>query len=252
MLQSRTALSQAQLAYESFEGNLRGAEGTLSNAMGFPPTTRFTVGDLPADLPVDTVAPKVERLIEQAAAQRPDLAASRAAVLNARARTREVQSQGLPTLGLSSSVGRSWFGSSATGSINTYSAGINMRFPLFTGFRNIYDIRQAEALARAAREDARGLADLVGLQVWNSFYALQTASHRVRTSRDLLASAQQSVDVETNRYKAGAGSIIELLTAEAALENARAQEVQSRADWLVAVAQLAHDTGTLGPRPRGK
>lgn len=61
VLQARTARSQAQLAYESFEGNLCGAEGTLSNAMGFPPTARFTVGDLPADLPVDTVAPDVEQ-----------------------------------------------------------------------------------------------------------------------------------------------------------------------------------------------
>lgn len=252
VLQARTALSQAKLAYESFEGNLRSAEGTLSNAMGFPPTMRFTVGDLPADLPVDTVALNVEELIEQAATQRPDLAASRAAVLNARARAREVRSQGLPTVGLASSVGRAYFGSSTSDSINTYSAGINMRFPLFTGFRNMYDIRQAEAIAQATREDARGLADLVGLQVWNSYYALQTAAHRVQTSRDLLASAQQSTDVETNRYKAGVGSIIDLLTAEAALESARAQEVQSRADWLVAVAQLAHDTGTLGPQPQGK
>ena len=166
------------------------------------------------------------------------------------ARVREVRAQGLPTVGLASSVATTWYGSSD--STNTWSAGINVRFPLFTGFRNTYDIRQAEANAQASQEDARGFADLVGLQVWNSYYALQTAAKRVKTSRDLLASAQQSVDVETGRYKAGVGSIIELLNAEAALGLARAQEVQARADWLVAVAQLAHDTGTLTPLPQGK
>ena len=36
-------------------------------------------------------------------------------------------------------------------------------------------------------------------------------------------------------------------SAEAALENARAQEIQARADWFIAVAQLAHDTGSLAP-----
>ena len=64
-------------------------------------------------------------------------------------------------------------------------------------------------------------------------------------SRDLLASAQESANVAAERYRAGVGNIIDLLTAEAALEVARAQEVQARADWFVAVAQLAHDTGTL-------
>ncbi len=252
VLQARTALSQAQLALESFEGNLRSAEGTLSTVMGLPPTTRFAAGDLPADLPIDTVSQSVDRLIEQAAAARPDLAASRAAVLNARARVQEVRTQGLPTVSLSSSIGRSTIGTQGSSSFTTYAAGIGLRFPLFTGFRNTYDVRQAEASAQAALEETRGLADLVGLQVWNSYFALQTATQRVRTSRDLLTSARQSVDVETGRYKAGVGSIIDLLTAEAALENARAQEVQSRADWLVAVAQLAHDTGTLGPPQQGK
>ncbi len=252
VLQARTALSQAQLALESFQGSLRSAEGTLSNAMGLPATTRFTAGDLPTDLPVETVAQSVDQLIAQAETARPDLAASRAAVLNARARVQEVRAQGLPTVGLSSGFGRSFVGTPGSTSLTTYSAGVGLRFPLFTGFRNTYDIRQAEAIAQATQEDTRGLADLVGLQVWNSYYALQTATQRVRTSRDLLTSAQQSVDVETSRYKAGVGSIIDLLTAEAALENARAQEVQSRADWLVAVAQLAHDTGTLGPLQQGK
>ena len=54
-----------------------------------------------------------------------------------------------------------------------------------------------------------------------------------------------SANVAAERYRAGVGNIIDLLTAEAALETARAQEVQARADWFVSVAQLAHDTGSL-------
>jgi outer membrane protein TolC len=41
------------------------------------------------------------------------------------------------------------------------------------------------------------------------------------------------------------GSILDLLTAQAALESARSLQIQARADWWLAVAQLAHDTGTL-------
>ena len=81
-----------------------------------------------------------------------------------------------------------------------------------------------------------------------SYQALLTAAQRVRTSADLLASAGSNQDVALGRYRAGAGSILELLTAQSALEDARAQDVQARADWLAAVAGLARARGTA----RGK
>jgi outer membrane protein TolC len=85
------------------------------------------------------------------------------------------------------------------------------------------------------------------LAVWTSHQNVQTAAQRVRASRDLLASAEQSAQVAQGRYKEGVGSILDLLVAQSALSSARAQEVQARADWLLALASLAHDTGSLGP-----
>jgi outer membrane protein TolC len=58
----------------------------------------------------------------------------------------------------------------------------------------------------------------------------------------------QSADVAAGRYKAGVGSIIDLLTAQSALADARAQEVQARSLWFLAMAQLAHATGALVPK----
>lgn len=243
VLQARTALSQAELTRETIEGNLRTIEGALATAMGLPAATRFDFGELPLEVPARQTAETVDALIAGAVSERPDLAAARAGALQARARVQEVRSQGLPTISATSSAGHTFLqgGHSTT----PYTAGVSMRFPLFTGFRNTYDIRAAEAQAEIANENVRGLEQDVNLQVWTSYYALQTAARRLDTARDLLASAQQSVDVARERYRAGVGSILDLLTAEAALENARAEEVQARADWFVAVAQLAHDTGNL-------
>ena len=127
----------------------------------------------------------------------------------------------------------------------TYAAIVGLRFPLFTGWRNRYDVREAELNAEAAREQVRDISQQVSLDVWTSYYALRTAKQRLATSRDLLASAQQSADVARARYREGVGTIVDVLTAEAALESARAQEVQARTDWFLALAQLAHDTGRL-------
>jgi len=76
---------------------------------------------------------------------------------------------------------------------------------------------------------------------------LQTAAQLVKTSRDLLASAEQTERVAFGRYKEGVGTIIDLLVAQSALANARSQEIQARAEWLAALAQLAHDTGMASP-----
>ncbi|HSP13651.1 MAG TPA: TolC family protein [Thermoanaerobaculia bacterium] len=245
VLQARTAYSQAQLNRESIEGSLHTIEGELATTMGLPATARFDFGELPVEVPARQTREAVDALISRAIADRPDLAAVRATAEAARVRVREVRSSFLPTVNFSSSVARSH--ASGGNSTTPYSIGVALRWPVFTGFRNIYDVRQAEADAQIAREDVRALEQQVNLQVWTSFFALQTAEQRLATARDLLTSAQQSADVATSRYRSGVGSILDLLTAEAALESARAQEVQARTDWFLSVAQLAHDTGTLQP-----
>ena len=247
VLQARTALSQAQLTYETLEQNLRIFQGTLATTMGLPVTTKFDIGTLPTEVPIQAVATAVDALIAQAEAQRPDFAASRAQIEQAEARVREIRAQGLPTLGLTATGNRTTFRGVASGTASPYSISLAMRFPLFTGFRNQFDVRAAQIGADLAREDARSLQQQIDLQVWSSYYGLSTAAQRVRTSRDFVTTAKQSADVATNRYRIGVGSILDVLTAEAALESARAQDIQARADWFVAVAQLAHDTGALEP-----
>ena len=244
VLQARTAFSQAELTRESIEGNVHTIEGTLATTMGLSPATTFDFGALPLEIPAQRVSDDVGLLIAHAVEQRPELGAARAAAERARAHVQEVRAQGLPAINAVASGGETFFNGFGS-RVTPYSAGIALRFPLFTGWGNTYDIRRAETEVQIANEDLRGLEQRIGLEVWTSYFALQTATRRLATSRDLLASAQQSADVAAGRYRSGVGNIIDLLTAEAALENARAQEVQARADWFFAVAQLAHDTGTL-------
>ena len=247
VLQARTALSQAQLTFETLQQNLRVFQGTLTTTMGLPVTTKFEIGTLPTDVPIQDVTTSVDALITQAETQRPDFAASRSLIQESEARVREVRSQGLPTVGLTTAFNRTTFRGVASGTASPYSIGVAMRFPFFTGWRTQFDLRAAKLGADIARENARTLQQQLDLQVWSSYFGLTTANQRVRTSRDFLATAQQSANVAADRYRSGVGNILEVLTAEAALETARAQEIQARADWFIAVAQLAHDTGSLEP-----
>jgi TolC family type I secretion outer membrane protein len=250
VLQARTAVSQAELVLATARGSIQTLRGALATAAGVSPDVPVDVVELPRNVDVEEIGETVDVLIDRAQSRRPDLAAARFEVLTAQSHVRSVRAEGLPSLAASGSVSRVYFyNSPGLPLANNYSGSIFFRFPLFTGGRNTYETLEAREQARAAEGRAETLQDQVVLQVWTSYYNLKTAAQRVKTARDLLASATQSQEVAAGRYRAGVGSILDLLVAQSAFANALAQEAQARSDWFVALALLAHDTGSLGPPP---
>jgi len=247
-LQARTAYSQATLTRIRTAGELASARGALANAIGLDANRAPAL--LPLDEPVGvagSTAPadferNVETLIADARRRRPDLAAAEAQVRAAQANVEASRAAHLPTLSLSALP--SWQNS---GGIDTRSAsiGVTVNIPLFTGFAQTYKVRSAEAQAdqKAAQRDRLQLQ--VALDVWRAYQALRTATQSLRTTADLLASAEQSERVAAGRYRAGVGNILDLLTAQSALAAARQQRVQSVFDWNIARATLAQAAGAL-------
>jgi len=244
VLQAKTRLSQAQLALETVQGQIQTIHGVLATAIGLPANTRFDV-DLPVnDIPLQEAAAEVERAIEEAQARRPDLAAARADIFKAEAHERTVRSLGLPSFTSAFNAGRIYYSPSGLHQ-DTWSGSVLLTIPVFNGMTWQYNRLKAQEQREEARARFDSLQQQVTFQVWNSYYNLKTAAQKVATSKDLIESAQQSYEVISARYKAGVGSILDLLTATSDLEGARAQEAQARTDWFLSMAQLAHDTGTL-------
>lgn len=248
VLLARTAASQAELDLTSAQGLVRTIRGALATELGVPANIPVEAGELQEIVNLDLVTQSVDALIDRAAAERPDLAARRFDAEKAEAHVRSVRSAGLPSLFAAGSIGRNYYEThTGTNGVNVYSGSILFRFPVFSGFSYTYDVRKAEEEAKASRASLQDYGNHVVLQVWTAYSALRTASQRVRSTRDLLASARQSEEVSTGRYKAGVGGILDLLAAQGAHANARAQDVQARSAWYLAMAQLAHDVGALGP-----
>jgi outer membrane protein TolC len=247
VLQARTAASQAQLDLQSIEGNLQSTRGALALALGLPANLPYDVDSTVALVPVAPIADSVDALIASALRGRPDLAAARSQAEAARAGIGEARSSLLPSLSLGATAARTYATTIPNGA-NSYNIALGLAIPLFNGFSRQYDLRAAEYEAEAASARTETLRQQVVYQVFTAYYALQTATRRVHTARDLLASATQSNEVALARYKAGVGSVLDLLAAQSALANARAQVVDARLSWSVSLAQLAHDAGVLDPK----
>jgi TolC family type I secretion outer membrane protein len=247
VLQARTALSQERLNLETIQGNLQAARGSLASALGLPANLPFELEALPTVMPVGALTQSVDSVINDALRNRPDLAAARAQAAAAAAQIRVARSAEFPALTLGSTAARTYSTPRAFDG-PSYNISLGLAIPLFNGFSRQYDVAAARAQADAASAFADQTRQNVITQVFVSYYALQTAEHRVATADELLASAQQSVQVAAGRYREGVGSILDLLTAQTALANAQAQQVQTRWQWYTSLAQLARDAGVLGPR----
>lgn len=241
-LQAQTALSQATLNRIRAEGDARNALGSLANALGFGAQQGIALAELPA-APVETTFQKeVDALIGEAQARRPDLRAAEAQLKAAEASVDLARAQGRPTISLA--AGPSW--QESAGAITQgNSIGLSLNVPLFAGFDTTYRVRSAAAQAevRAAQRDR--LKNQVALDVWRAYQSLTTATQSLKTTADLVASAEQSAKVALGRYKAGVGTVLDLLTAQSALASARLQRIQAQLDWNVYRATLAQAVGAL-------
>lgn len=252
VLQARSTQAQRKLALQTVEGQIKTIRGSLATAMGLSPTVDYDVGELPNNLPVVDVSKTVDELIDEAQVHRPDLASARAKALAARAHERSVRAEGWPTISVDGNTSRRFYDNPNDYS-DTYQIGISLAVPLFTGFSHQYDVLEAQSKAQASEQQYQTLASAVELDVWTTYYNLKTAGERLQTARDFLKSATESHDVALGRYKSGVGTILELLSAQTALEDARAEDLQARTDWLLALAELAHATGRLTlaqPQPK--
>ncbi|MDP1666208.1 MAG: TolC family protein [Methylobacter sp.] len=242
-LQAKTAFAQARLNRQKTEGDARVAVGSLANALGLEADYRLNIAApfLPKpDAEQDT---RVHRLIEEAKTMRPDLAAAEATVKAAEANVKAAEAGHWPSISVISNYGYSH--TSLPSDTQSWTMGMQISVPLFTGFNVTYQIRSAQEQLEVQRANYDQLEQSVSLDVWRAYQLLNTAHESFKSSEDLVASAAQSERVAMGRYKAGAGNIIDLLNAQSSHANARLQLIQAQYNWLTQKAQLAQALGRL-------
>jgi len=253
VLQAKTALAQAQFSLQTTRGEAARRQGALAAAAGLRADTAIELDELPVEVDVSAASRTAGEALDQAARRRPDLARARQEVQRAQAAVRVARSARLPSLVLSGTVGENFYPKSDGVSFGeNLAAGASIRVPLFRGGALAAALEAARDREEAARAQLASAELLASLRVWDAWQGLRTASQQMETARALVQSAQQSAEAAEGRYRSGLGSVLDLLTAQAALAGARAQEVQARASWFQSLAVLAHETGALGPEPEGE
>lgn len=234
---AETQVGQSRLVLTRNEGELSKARGQLANAAGLPVNVTLQLQAVSESPPVSEITQSMEALLEKAKANRPDLIAAEARARAAHASSTAVSRAGLPTLEFVSNYGRVLFTDSRTGQ-DSYNFGFNVRIPLFSGYRDTYSKRRAQEVADQAESTRDQLYSQTELEVWQSYFDFQTSASSVASTANLVKSAGESAAAAAARYKAGVGSLLDLITAQLDDTNARVQQIQSYLDWYSALARL--------------
>ena len=245
-LQAQTALSQSVLNRIRAEGDAANAQGALANAMGFDANQPFELASEPESTPDAVAEQSMGELIANARRNRPDLLAAEAQIKAAEANLAAIRSSGLPTFTLNGTLSQSISqiaGVSSTGYGNSIGVSVNM--PWFSGFRDTYNNRAAQAQLEGTVAERDRVANQIALEVWKAYQALLTNSQALRAADDLVASAGQSEKMASGRYKAGIGSILDTLTAQSTLASAHQQRVAALYNFLASKFALAQAIGQL-------
>jgi outer membrane protein TolC len=192
--------------------------------------------------------------LEQALSNRADYLASQRRIAGTQVLAAAARNKLLPQLNLNLQTGYSGLQEGAN--TNDFAASLaGVRGPNATiGFSYSFPgknqsgrgaVRQAQAQAQQSQMLSRETARNISAQVVTAVGAVRSAIIRAKNVRESVEAYQAALTGEREKYKAGMGSIVNVLTVEDKLTGAMSDQVQSQLSYALALTQFRFATGML-------
>ncbi len=238
VLLARQQAVQAEFDLEDVAAKERDAQVALAESMGILPTTPLQVVDFSALALPTALEESVERTIDRALEQRPDLLAKVALVREKEAAVRRARADYYPTLSLGADVGgelarfRYELGGVNTNWTNigqlTYGAGLRLEWQIFDGGARKRKVELAEAERRIAEQEVSAARDRAINEVWKAYTDVRLGFRRLDVASALVKASESSYEAILRSYRLGLSTLVDLLAARRELSRARFQEVDTK------------------------
>ncbi len=228
LVNSRKAVLDAEVA-------LRAAQFSLGRQVGLG---RPVAPGSPGDLSPRGLGATDEELLLEAEGLSPAVMSAVAATSAASAAVGSAKTQWLPRVGLSG--GYNWSNTVASFQDLTRSWNLNfsLTYPLFNRFTResgVANASYAQRVARMTEDDAR----LAARQETDAALRnLGSAEESIAIAEEAQAVADEDLRVVRERYQVGVAIILDVITSQVALDQARVDLVEARYDYVLARAAL--------------
>jgi outer membrane protein len=246
VLQQKVRLENTRLALVTADNTVDQAFADLAHAMNRPLAARFDIdrSSLDTDMTID----EIDALYAEAIANRADLKASGFAATARHKEAAAATGALLPQVDIFGSYGRSSdespyrFGSQTSQSL---SWGGQVSLAVFDRYQSWARRAQAKAQARIADYQLSQAQLDAQLEVRRFHISMTEAKERLAVSRETITAAAEDLRLAQERFRVGAGTQLDRITAEVALAQAKAEEIQAICDFLTARLQLYRAVGRL-------
>lgn len=247
VLQTKTDLINQEMLLVQYQAQVEIDLGILSSSIGISAIQKLTVLDPPMDIAPQKLTAQLGGLVTSALKKRADLASSDADYLSQQATLEQIIALGRPSIQLQLQTQDTCYNRLPLlfPDTQTYTAGLTLTAPIFTGFSTLNSVREARENVATAFAQLQGQYSAVILDVLVAYYNYQTAVSMVHYSEEYLKYAKETLKAALIGYQEGKNSLLYLLLAQATFANAQAQLVLARTNWYIGVASLAYAMGTL-------
>lgn len=191
--------------------------------------------------------PVLEEEIRHALSYRPDLKSLELSKGAAQASIAAARSGWWPRISTGFSYG--WSDRKMADNLNffqdeySWSVGASVSLNLFDRFLTNSNVGMAKAdFRRTEYSLERAKIDAIK-EVKNLVFVMNEAKERIVVASETVEQAKEDLRLAEERYRVGAGTMLETIDAQVALTQAKADVIEAKCDYLIAVADLARATG---------
>jgi len=248
--QARTQYLQSKINLTTQKQNVEDAFAQLAVDLGLPANVPFKVQPLPDQVATLPMLESVDLLVEKAQEQRQDFLAAAANVRSKEALVSNARRAVYPVISSSFDIGHYWFQGGRQEKGPHWSAEFNLTIPLFQGFFYKNGIKNAQANLEASRASMLQTELALIQDVSTSHMGVKTAASNLADSEEYLKAAELEFNIALTGYKAGTMTILDVMSAQSSLADARSKKAGSQKNWFVSLARLAYATGSLCAPPQ--
>lgn len=239
LLQAQVRLASVREEAIRAEQAVRIAKTALRHAIGLDEEVdaaeTLTAGAGPAG--------ELEAALAAAMEFRPDYRALAAELRQAEAETRLAKSAYLPNVNVQGSFENNSTAPLGPNGQSNYGAFGVVSLNLFNGLGDDARVRKARAQEEKMRESLEAKRREIEVEVVEAYYSVSAARERIAVSETAVAQAEENLRIMRNRYATGLSPVLDLLTAELVLNQAKLNRLRALYDERISRARLDLVTG---------
>jgi len=245
VLKVKVQYGNAKLLQSEAANNVEIAMISFNSTLGISLSTKVAIGSTLT--PTTREFPDVQKLLEEAFTDRPDLQGLDWRLRAAESGVTGAQAGWSPQIFLTGDYYYARPNQRIFPAVDAFKdswdVGVTLQFDIWNNLTTVYQTAEAQAQYRQAKDAIAILKDGVTLEVTQSYLSFKQAKENIQLSQLTVDQANENLRVTQQKFKAGLTTNSELLDAEVALLQAKLQLTQALVDYELAQAKLEKAIG---------